>query len=322
MKILTVGAGAVGGFFGARLAAAGQDVRFLVRPARAEALRVRGLRVEGQGEQLRLTPQLVTAGAPGGPYDLILLSVKATALRAALTDIAPAVGPHTAVVPLLNGMAHLDGLVAHLGAGAVLGGVAKVVTTLNGDGDILRMAPPAVILTGEIDARPSDRVDAIRAVLTQAGIDSPVTGDIVAAMWHKWVFISTLVALTCLMRGTVGEVNAVPGGAALGRALLAEAAAVAEAAGHPVPEGELAYTGATVTTPGSPLTPSLYRDLVAGAPTEAEHVLSDLTLRARASGVATPLLDLAAVHLRVHEHRLALARMPAPPAIGPAPAAD
>ncbi|WP_404961737.1 2-dehydropantoate 2-reductase [Streptomyces sp. 147326] len=308
MRILTVGAGAVGGFFGARLAAAGQDVSFLVRPARAKALAARGLRVEGQGERLRLTPKLVTAGAPGGPYDVVLLSVKATALHAALADVEPAVGPDTAVVPLLNGVAHLDALVARLGAAAALGGVAKVVTTLSGDGDILRMAPPAVILTGEIDARPSARVDTIRSVLAEAGIDSPETGDILAAMWHKWVFISTLVALTCLMRGTVGEVNAVPGGSALGRSLLAEAAAVAGAAGHPVPEAELAFTTSTVTAAGSPLTPSLYRDLVAGAPTEADHVLTDLTVRARALGVATPLLDLATLHLRVHEHRLAAER--------------
>ncbi|MFE9479142.1 2-dehydropantoate 2-reductase [Streptomyces spororaveus] len=308
MRILTVGAGAVGGFFGARLATAGQDVSFLVRPARAKALAVRGLRVSGQGEELRLTPRVVTADAVGGPYDLVLLSVKATALHSALADIEPAVGPGTAVVPLLNGLAHLDPLVARLGAGAVLGGVAKVVTTLDEDGDILRMAPPAVILTGELDARPSARVDAIRSALAAAGIDSPATGDVVAAMWHKWVFISTLVSLTCLMRGTVGEVNAVPGGGALGPALLAEAAAVAEAAGHPVPEAELAFTTSTVTAPGSPLTPSLYRDLIAGAPTEADHVLTDLTVRARALGVATPLLDLAALQLRVHEHRLAAGR--------------
>ncbi|MFJ4776113.1 2-dehydropantoate 2-reductase [Streptomyces sp. NPDC088762] len=308
MKILTVGAGAVGGFFGARLAAAGRDVSFLVRPARAKALEARGLRVEGQGEKLHLAPKLVTADAPGGPYDLVLLSVKATALHTALADIEPAVGPDTAVVPLLNGFAHVDVLVERLGAAAVLGGVAKVVTTLNAEGDILRMAPPAVILTGEIDGRASARVDTIRTLLADAGIDSPETEDIVAAMWHKWVFISTLVALTCLMRGTVGEVNAVPGGAALGPALLSEAAAVARAAGHPVPDAELAFTTATVTTPGSPLTPSLYRDLVAGAPTEADHVLTDLTVRARAMGVPTPLLDLAALHLRVHEHRLAAQR--------------
>ncbi|MFJ3964988.1 2-dehydropantoate 2-reductase [Streptomyces sp. NPDC090036] len=308
MRILTVGAGAVGGFFGARLATAGQDVSFLVRPARAKALAARGLRVSGQGEELRLTPKLVTADAAGGPYDLVLLSVKATALQAVLSDIESAVGPETAVVPLLNGVAHIDTLVSRLGTGAVLGGVAKVVTTLSEDGDILRMAPPAVILTGELDGRPSARVDSIRTVLAGAGITSPATEDIVSAMWHKWVFISTLVSLTCLMRGTVGEVNAVPGGSALGTALVAEAGAVAEAAGHPLTDAELAFTSSTVTAPGSPLTPSLYRDLVAGVPTEADHVLTDLTERARALGVATPLLDLAALQLRVHEHRLAAQR--------------
>ncbi|MET9605880.1 ketopantoate reductase family protein [Streptomyces sp. NPDC006512] len=307
MRILTVGAGAVGGYFGARLAQAGSDVSFLVRPARAEALRARGLRVDGQGESIRLAPRLVTAEAPGGPYDLVLLSVKSTALHATLADVEAAVGPDTAVLPLLNGMAHLDTLVSRFGAGSVLGGVAKVVTTLNEHGDIVRMAPPSVILTGETDARPSPRVDAVRTVLAGAGIDSPATEDIVAAMWHKWVFISTLVSLTCLMRGTVGDVTAVEGGAALGPAILAEAAAVAAAAGHPLPEAELAFTKATVTASGSPLTPSLYRDLVAGAPTEADHVLTDLTRRARALGVVTPLLDLAALQLRVHEHRLAVA---------------
>ncbi|MFD9453012.1 2-dehydropantoate 2-reductase [Streptomyces sp. NPDC059985] len=308
MRILTVGAGAVGGFFGARLDQAGHDVSFLVRPARATALRARGLRVEGQGESLSLAPRLVTAEAPGTGYDLVLLSVKSTALEAALSDLAPAVGPGTAVVPLLNGMAHLDVLVERFGAEAVLGGVAKVVTTLNDHGDILRMAPPTVIQTGELDGRPSARVDAVRAALTGAGIDSPATDDVVGAMWHKWVFISTLISLTCLMRGSVGEVNAVAGGPELGPALLAEAAAVAAAAGHPLPEAERAFTEGVLTAPGSPLTPSLYRDLVAGRPTEGDHVLTDLTVRARAAGVATPLLDLAALHLRVHEHRLAARR--------------
>ncbi|MGW6686745.1 ketopantoate reductase family protein [Streptomyces sp. NPDC054961] len=304
MRILTVGAGATGGYFGARLARAGRDVTFLVRPERAAALRARGLRVTGPGEEITLTPRLVTADALTRTYDLVLLSVKSTALEAATRDLAPAVGPGTAIVPLLNGMAHLGHLAHRFGDAAVLGGVAKVVTTLNGHGDIVRMAPPTVLLTGERDGRPSARVDAVREVLAGAGIDTPDVPDIVAAMWHKWVFISTLVAVTCLARGAVGEVSAVPGGSGFASAVLAEAAAVSAASGYPVPEPELALTARTLTAPDSPLTPSMYRDLIAGRPTEVEHVFGDLAARARALAVPTPLLDLAALHLRVHQRRV------------------
>ncbi|MFD8976927.1 MULTISPECIES: ketopantoate reductase family protein [Streptomyces] len=303
MKILVVGAGATGGYFGALLARSGQDVTFLVRPARAAALRERGLRVVGRDEEWVLTPRLVTADELTGPYDLVLLSVKSTGLDRAVEDIAPAVGPDTAVVPLLNGLAHIDVLNARFGAPAVLGGVAKVVTTLDDSGDIRRLAPLAHLAFGEQDGTVSARVERIRAVFDASGIDAPVPDRVMTAMWHKWVFITTFGAVTSLMRGTVGDVYDTPGGPALGPAVLDEAAAVAAAAGHPVPEAERAATLAVVSASGSPMVPSLYRDLTAGHPTEVEHLFGDLTDRARALGVATPLLDLATLHLRVHQRR-------------------
>ncbi|MFI6422624.1 ketopantoate reductase family protein [Streptomyces sp. NPDC050842] len=304
MKILVVGAGATGGYFGALLARSGQDVTFLVRPARAAALRERGLRVVGRDEEWVLTPRLVTADELTGPYDLVLLSVKSTGLDRAVEDIAPAVGPDTALVPLLNGLAHIDVLNARFGASAVLGGVAKVVTTLDDTGDIRRLAPLAHLAFGEQDGTVSPRVEKIRAVLDAAGIDAPVPERVMTAMWHKWVFITTFGAVTSLMRGTVGDVYDTPGGPALGPAVLDEAAAVAAAAGHPVPEAERAATLAVVSASGSRMVPSLYRDLTAGQPTEVEHLFGDLTDRARAFGVATPLLDLATLHLRVHQRRV------------------
>ncbi|MEU2241094.1 ketopantoate reductase family protein [Streptomyces sp. NPDC018338] len=303
MKILVVGAGATGGYFGALLARSGQDVTFLVRPARAAALRERGLRVVGRDEEWVLTPRLVTADELTGPYDLVLLSVKSTGLDRAVEDIAPAVGPDTAVVPLLNGLAHIDVLNARFGASAVLGGVAKVVTTLDDSGDIRRLAPLAHLAFGEQDGTASARVERIRAVFDASGIDAPVPDQVITAMWHKWVFITTFGAVTSLMRGTVGDVYDTPGGPALGPAVLDEAAAVAAAAGHPVPEAERAATLAVVSASGSPMVPSLYRDLTAGHPTEVEHLFGDLTDRARDLGVATPLLDLATLHLRVHQRR-------------------
>ncbi|MGW1892760.1 ketopantoate reductase family protein [Streptomyces sp. NPDC002004] len=306
MRILVVGAGATGGFFGARLARAGRDVTFLVRPHRAAVLRERGLRIVDArvGEDEVLTPRLVTAPELSGPYDLVLLSVKATGLDRAIDDIAPAIGPRTAVMPFLNGMAHLDRLQARFGAGPVLGGVAKVLTTLNDDGDIVRLGPLASLTVGETDGGASQRVDDVHAVLDGAGFEAEESKDIVAAMWHKWVFIVTVGAVTCLMRGTVGDVNAVAGGTDLGPAILAEAAAVSAAAGFTVPAGELAFVEGAVTRKDTPLVSSLYRDVVAGRPTEAEHIFGDLVARARALSVDTPLLDLATLHLRVHEHRL------------------
>ncbi|GAA0585055.1 ketopantoate reductase family protein [Streptomyces crystallinus] len=308
MKILVVGAGATGGYFGALLARAGRDVTFLVRPRRAAALRERGLRLTGSGEDEVLTPRLVTADELAGPYDLVLLSVKSTALEQAVEDLAPAVGPRTAIVPLLNGIRQLDVLNARFGKEAVLGGVAKVITTLSDEGDIVRLAPLAVLALGEQDGGPSARTEEIRAVLAGAGIDASVPPDILASMWHKWVFITTLSTVTCLMRGEVGDVIAVPGGSAIGPAVLAEGAAVAAAAGYPLPESERELTTSLVTQEGSTFASSMYRDVVSGFPTEVEHVFGDLTERARALAVPTPLLDLATVHLRVHQHRVGAKR--------------
>jgi 2-dehydropantoate 2-reductase len=304
MRILVVGAGATGGYFGGRLQQAGRDVTFLVRPQRAEVLRERGLRITGLGTETVLTPRLVTAADLNDDYDLVLVSVKATTLPAAVEDMTPAVGPSTAVVPFLNGMAHMDALSEAFGSQAVLGGVVRVITTVADNGDIVQLAPLADMVIGEQDGGVSQRLQGIEAVLSGAGFDVAVSPDIRTAMWHKWVFISTLAALNTLVRGSVGDAVAATGGDQLGPAIAAEAAAISAAAGHPVPEQTMKNIVAFVTQPGSTDTASLYRDLAAGRPTEAEQVLGDLTARARTAGLPTPLLDLATLSLRVHETRL------------------
>ena len=312
--ILVVGAGATGGFFGALLAKRGRDVTFLVRPPRAAALRQRGLRVTGQGHDDLIDAKVVTSRDLAAPFELILLSVKATGLAEALDDLAPAVGPDTAVVPFLNGLDHMRALNGRFGRQRVLGGVVAVATTLAADGTIVQLAPGASLTIGEQDGPLTARMEGIAALLSGAGFTFDVTSDIVAAMWRKWVFIASIGALTCLFRGTIGEVAAAPGGSEVGPAILREAASVAAAAGHPLPRPDRNALIRLLTDPGSAMTSSLYRDLQAGRGTEVEQILGDLISRARALGVATPVLDLATLALRVHQRRL----HNSPPPQGPA----
>ncbi len=312
--ILVVGAGATGGFFGALLAKRGRDVTFLVRPPRAAALRQHGLRVTGQGHDDLIDAKVVTSRDLAAPFELILLSVKATGLAEALDDLAPAVGPDTAVVPFLNGLDHMRALNGRFGRQRVLGGVVAVATTLAADGTVVQLAPGASLTIGEQDGPLTARMEGIAALLSGAGFTFDVTSDIVSAMWRKWVFIASIGALTCLFRGTIGEVAAAPGGSEVGPAILREAASVAAAAGHPLPRPDRNALIRLLTDPGSAMTSSLYRDLQAGRGTEVEQILGDLISRARALGVATPVLDLATLALRVHQRRL----HNSPPPQGPA----
>src|SRR5580658_10060761 len=310
MTILVVGAGATGGYFGARLAQAGRDVTFLVRPRRAGQLRERGLRIVGPGAGAdagqALRPSLVLAGELAEPADVVLLSVKATALDQAIADFAPAVGPRTVVVPLLNGMAHQAVLSKRFGEPAVLGGVIIIAAQLNDEGDIVvQLSPPASLTIGTQDGTRTTRLQTAYDQLSGAGFDASISDEIIAQMWQKWVYIATVGALTCLMRGTVGDIVAVPGGRELGPAILAEATSVSAAAGYPVPEAVTANTTRSITQDGSTVTSSMSRDVAAGRPAEAEAILADLARRGTQLGITTPLLDLATMQLRVYNNQVA-----------------
>lgn len=307
MKVLVVGAGAVGGFVAARLGAAGQDVAVLVRPHRAEALTRTGLVLRDGPDTSVTGPAVVTAAELGPGYDAVVLAVKADGLDGAIDDVAPAVSDATMVLPFLNGMGHLRRLTARFGS-AVLGGVLRVATELDPDGSIRVLAPGFGVDLGELDGSITTRAQELAAAFRLAGAQVSVSSDIVGAMWAKWVFIASIGAVTGLMRAPVGDIVAVPGGDAFARGTVAEAAAIASAAGHPVPEAQLRATEAAATAPGSPLTSSLSRDLIADRRTEVEAVLGDLVELAGHLGVDAPLLAVAALALRVHNARLEAAK--------------
>jgi 2-dehydropantoate 2-reductase len=301
MRILIVGAGAVGGYFGGRLAQAGRDVTFLVRPSRAKQLAQDGLRIISPHGNTVVTPKLITAEEIDTPYDLIFLSVKAYALKAAMNDFAAAVGPETMIFPVLNGMRHVDLLTKRFGEHAVIGGVCLVATEMDDEGRIVQLADFQQLVYGERNGAMTPRLQTLHATLQGAGFDARLSTDIMRAMLEKWVQLASLGAITCLMRGTIGQIVAAPGGADLSLKVLDESAAVATACGYKPSEKVLARHAAAMTEPGSQLTSSMYRDLRKGAPVEADHILGDLIERGDAHGVATPLLKAAFVSLRVYQ---------------------
>jgi 2-dehydropantoate 2-reductase len=300
MRILVLGAGAIGGYFGGRLLQAGRDVTFLVRPARAAKLAETGLVIKSPfGDATLPHPRTVVTGT----YDVVLVSCKAYDLASAIDAIAPSVGPETAIVPLLNGMRHLDTLDQRFGAHRVLGGLAIAALTLDDAGHILHLNKNQTITFGERDGSRTARAPAIESAMSGATFEAKLSDQIVLEMWEKWVLLATLAAETCLMRASVGDIMTA-GGAAFATSMLSEAIAIAEHAGYP-PRGAVRdRVRGTVTAEGSTLTASMLRDVERGSRTEADHILGDLIRRGTGD---SPLLSLGFLQLKAYEARRARA---------------
>jgi 2-dehydropantoate 2-reductase len=309
MRILVVGAGAVGGYFGGRLIQAGRDVTFLVRPKQAEEIRAQGLRIlSPMHGDFTVRPQTTTAAQIASPCDVIFLSVKSYSLAAAIDDFAPAVAQQTVIVPVLNGMHHMDVLAQRFGQHAVLGGVCYVATEVDSQGRILQLADFQSLTYGELDGKKTSRIEAVHQAFSGAGFEAAISGDILRAMWQKWVWLASLGAITCLLRGNIGEIAAVPGGADLSLSALRECAAIAGACGYPTSETFLAEKGLLFTAPGSQLTSSMYRDLTEYARVEVDSILGDLIERGRKHGVSAPIVQAAFVSLTIYQQGRARAK--------------
>jgi 2-dehydropantoate 2-reductase len=295
-----VGAGAIGGYFGARLLAAGRDVTFLVRPRRAEQLRRIGLVVTSPHGDLNLpTPPSRNAQGLDESYDLVILSCKSYDLESSIGDFAPAMGPGSRVLPLLNGLKHLDILDARFGPQRVLGGLARISSTLDADGRIHQLGPYNELVFGSRGG-PETNIDDVAQALQVPGFDAHLSEDILHEMWEKWVFIASAAATTSLMRAAIGDIvaaNAVH----IPTELMRECAAIAAENGFG-PREKATTTGLSVlTAPGSLFTASMLRDIEQRSRIEADHIVGDLLRRAGNAG--TPLLDTAYAHLRAYEAR-------------------
>jgi 2-dehydropantoate 2-reductase len=302
MRILVVGAGSVGGYFGGRLVQAGGDVTFLVRPKQAEQIQAQGLQIlSPMHGDFTAHPKTTTGAEIKSPYDVILLSVKSYDLAAAIDDFAPAVAQQTVIIPVLNGMHHMDVLKQKFGEHAVLGGVCVVATERDSQGRIVQLADFQSLTYGELDGKKTSRIEAVHRDFSGAGFDTAISGDILRDMWEKWVWLASVGAITCLLRGNIGEVVAVSGGAELCVSALRECAAIAGACGYPVSEKFLEEKRPLLTTPGSKLTSSMYRDLTNQARVEVDTILGDLVEHGRKHGVSTPIVQAAFVSLTIYQ---------------------
>jgi 2-dehydropantoate 2-reductase len=308
MRILVIGAGAVGGYFGGRLADAGKDVTFLVRGRQPEAIRQHGLRIVSPQGNATLYPKLITADEIAGSYDLIILCVKAYSLAVAMNDFAAAVAPNTIILPLLNGMRHIDLLTGRFGEDSVIGGVCLISAETDTEGRIVQLTDIHRLVFGERTGNHSARIRALNEAMHGAIFDARTSENILQEMWEKWVLLASLGAATCLMRGNIGEIEAI-GGAELSRAILTECSAISAACGYAPGAAFLARTEKVLTTRGSNLTSSMYRDLNKNAPVEVDQILGDLLERGRKFDVPAPLLEAACVNLRIYQARLSASKI-------------
>lgn len=306
MKILIVGAGAIGGLFGGYLERAGLRPMWLVRPARKQQL-AQGLTIRLPDESWSVDPWLVTADELTAPVDLVILTNKAFALDGVMTDIAPAVGPATLILPLLNGLAHLDWLDATFGSERVLGGIAKTVATLADAQTVVVNNALSSLSIGARRPLQMAAVEDIRRCFREAGIRLDDDADIMQAMWDKFCRMAALGAANCLLQGHVGDYMRSQAGGEIALRLFAECTAVAAAAGYPLPEESVRGFQRALTNPKSSFSSSMYRDMQQGLPIEGEHLVGDMLSRAADLGLPSPMLDVANALLQTYSARLAQA---------------
>jgi 2-dehydropantoate 2-reductase len=308
MKILVLGAGGTGGYFGGRLAQFGADVTFLVRPKRAAQIAADGLVIVSPGERVALRVATTTAETVKPEYDLIMLSCKAYDLDSSVAAIRPAVGPITCIVPLLNGMSHLDTLDTAFGKARVMGGSCQIVATLTADGVVKSMSENQTILWGARDGAndpnslQQQRAQQLADAYAKTSVGWTKSDNIIHDMWEKLVFLSTLAGMTCLMRGTIGDILATENGKTILRRYLDAAIEIAKREGYAPREKSMARYEAVINSVGSPITASMLRDIQYGNQVEADHIVGYMLGKARQHGIDDTLMSVAFTHLQTYQN--------------------
>lgn len=303
MRILVLGAGATGGYFGGRLAEAGADVTFLVRPARAEALATAGLRIESPAGNFAGPVKTVLAEKLAPDFDAVLFTCKAYDLDGAIAAIRPAMGPETRVLPVLNGIRHLDALDAAFGKARVLGGTAQIGATLAPDGTIRHMSKFHLLTFGERVPAQANVCGHLARTMENAKFDHRHSPHVVQDMWEKFVMIAVVAGMTTLMRAAIGDIVAARDGASLIGTTLEECAAVTAAAGYRLEAKTVSGLRSWLTEKGSTFSSSMLRDIERKGAIEADHIVGDMLARAEAANIPAPMLRVIYAGLQAYQAR-------------------
>lgn len=302
MRIAIMAAGAVGAYFGARLAAAGQDVFFIARGAHLDAIRKNGLKIESVHGDLSL-PQAKVTDDPRdvGPLDIVLFAVKLWDTEQAAEQAKPLIGPNTRLITLQNGIDSVERLGAVLGADHVVGGVAYISSTISAPGVIKHTSQFAAMRFGRADGKPDPTLTAFVEACKAAKVDVTLSADIQRDLWEKFIFLSAMSGATAALRSPIGPILADPDTNAFIRQLMQEAFAVGKAKGvnlNPAYLEERATFLQTMTAPT--MKASMAHDLDRGNRLELDWLSGKVRALGRELGIPTPASDTAYLVLKLH----------------------
>jgi 2-dehydropantoate 2-reductase len=289
MRIVVFGTGGVGGYFGGRLAQAGEDVTFIARGEHLRAIKGNGLRVDSSmGDFVIYPAKAMDNVSEVGETDLVVLGVKAWQVPEAARAIKPLVGPTTTVVPMQNGVDAVPQLVAELGADNVIGGLCRIVSFVVGPGHIRHSGFVPTIIIGELDNRQSERIETIAQIFKHAGLDTTIAADIQVALWTKFLFIASFSGVGAMADAPAGVLRSDPKWRARMLSAMEEIYALAHARGVKMPPDSVAKVMAAVDGLPEDATSSMQRDIVAGKASELESQNGAVVRMARESGVDVP----------------------------------
>jgi 2-dehydropantoate 2-reductase len=299
MKIAILGAGGVGGYYGALLARAGHEVTFIARGTHLQALRQKGLQVKSLFGNFLVAPaKALEHPADVGPVDLVIVATKTYHLEGAAHALLPLLGPETVILPLQNGVDAAERIGAVAGMEHLIGGATWLSAAMEAPGVIGQYSQFRRIVLGEFDRRTTPRVKRVHAALTKTDVTVEISDDILKTLWTKFLFIASVSAMGCLTRVTFGEFRAVPETRAVMKACMAETAAVARARGVALDADVIENTLAFIDKSDSGLKPSMQRDLEAGRITELESLIGIVARLGRESGVPAPAMEWAYAMLK------------------------
>lgn len=303
MRILVVGAGAVGGYFGGRLLEKGVDVTFLVREGRKKQLDEKGLIIESVHGNVILTPKTIIAGEEAGSFDVILLSTKAYHFDGAIESIRQYVGKYSVILPLLNGVLHINKLVEEFGENRVLGGLCFIETTLDHEGKVIQSSPKHDIVFGELSGEKSERIGRIEAAFSGTKTGYRLSGNINQDLWQKYLFISTLSGITTLMRAPIGPICEVASGRATITRLLKEIVSVMKRINAPLADDIEMIQLNQIDGLGFSMKSSMQRDMEKLLPVEVDHLHGYLLDIAREEEISVPVLEAIYANLKIYEQQ-------------------